>query len=327
MESLAAMYKAYGPAADVIELEKTHIAAPKTGEALVRMEMAVINPSDLGTIAGTYGAARNPPHAAGWEGCGIVEEVGEDSPLKKGMRVAITNGSPTWSQYVIAAKDGCIEVPSGVPLEQAASAVVNPMTALRLLEDSVQWKDGDWAIQNAGNSAVSICFTQLAKKRGIKTISIVRRMELESFLKDQGATVVLPEGTKLWEEIKSITGGARVPLALNSVGGSSALALARSLSIDGVHVTYGGASSEAIRFPTRELIFQGLCMRGFWRNRWQKDSAPKTIQSEYAKIMEGLKEGWLASPVDCVMPLSQIKEALFKAQSSQRMGKVLIDLR
>jgi len=325
IKSLSALYKTYGNPLDVLDLVEETIPTPGPYQTLVKMERAVINPSDLGTIAGTYGAARKPPHAAGWEGCGIVEQVGEGAPYVVGQRVAIVAGGPTWSQYVLAEKDGLIVLPNDIPVDQAAGVVVNPMTALRLMEDFVNLKPGSWVIQNAGNSAVSVCFTQLAKSRGINTISMVRRPELETFLIDQGASVVVPDNSKIWEEAKKITAGAGLVLALNSIGGASALALARALNTDGVHVTYGGASGETIRFPTRELIFQGITLKGFWRNRWQKETPADQIREEYKKLLKGFSEGWLKTPVDSVFPLTQIKEALKRANDPTRNGKVLLD--
>ena len=44
--------------------------------------------------------------------------------------------------------------------------------------DSRRLKQGDWIVQNLGNSAVGRCVIQLARGLGIRTISFVRRAEV-----------------------------------------------------------------------------------------------------------------------------------------------------
>ena len=63
--------------------------------------------------------------------------------------------------------------------------------------------------------------------------------------------------------MKQYTEGKGAKLALNSVGGRSALRLARCLCPGGVHVTFGAMDASAVRFPTRNLIFDDVRMVGF----------------------------------------------------------------
>ena len=60
-----------------------------------------------------------------------------------------------------------------------------------------------------------------------------------------------------------MTGGESVQLALNSIGGESALDQIRALGKGGTQVTFGGMSREPVRFPTRELIFKEVRLAGF----------------------------------------------------------------
>ena len=80
----------------------------------------------------------------------------------------------TWRTLAVADASQFIAVPNDIPAAYAASLVVNPCTAYRLLEDFAQLKEGDVIIQNGANSMVGLAIVQIARERGIRTINVVR---------------------------------------------------------------------------------------------------------------------------------------------------------
>ena len=80
----------------------------------------------------------------------------------------------TWRTHALAAEDAVSKVANDIPVEYAAALSVNPATAHLLLSEFVQLKAGDVVVQNAANSAVGQAVIQLAKLRGVKTVSIIR---------------------------------------------------------------------------------------------------------------------------------------------------------
>src|SRR5437016_9240729 len=52
--------------------------APAAGEAVVKMRAAPINPADLNQIEGKYPVRAELPATPGFEGAGLVAEVGEN---------------------------------------------------------------------------------------------------------------------------------------------------------------------------------------------------------------------------------------------------------
>ena len=67
-------------------------------------------------------------------------------------------------------------------------------------------------------------------------------------------------------------------MALNSVGGRSAVRLARCVRQGGVHVTFGAMDSDPVRFPTRNLIFDDVRFVGFWLDKMEISSVSRTIE-------------------------------------------------
>jgi NADPH:quinone reductase-like Zn-dependent oxidoreductase len=99
---------AYGNPAEnlrMVEVPEPH--APSAGEALVRMEYAPIDYSDLLLANGVYLLKPKLPSVIGGEGAGIVDAIGSGvTGIKVGDRVTIPFGTFTWAERVLAPADG-----------------------------------------------------------------------------------------------------------------------------------------------------------------------------------------------------------------------------
>src|SRR6202035_1448652 len=152
---------------------------PSAGEALVRMEYAPIDYSDLLLANGVYFLNPQLPSVIGGEGAGIVEAIGPGvSGVNVGDRVTIPFRTFTWAEKVLAPAQGLFVVPSSVDARTASMLNVNPTTAVLLLDGFVKLKPQDWIVLNAANSQVARCLIAIAKSRDLKVIGIVRRSEL-----------------------------------------------------------------------------------------------------------------------------------------------------
>ena len=139
------------------------------------------------------------PVMAGGEGVGIVREVGAGvTHLKAGDRVLLLfAGRGNWRTSLITKAAKLFALPPGVDPLQLAMLTVNPPTALLMLQDFATLKSGDWVIQNAANSGVGHSVIALARRRGLRSINVVRRAELAGELQTLGADSVLVDGPDL----------------------------------------------------------------------------------------------------------------------------------
>lgn len=317
------MYASHGEAAKVLELRERPLSPPGNGEVRIRLVAAVIHPSDLGMIGGVYGKLPPLPAVAGREGVAEVVALGAGvQNLTVGERVRFPESLGTWQTQANVAAADLWRVPAGLPDEAAAQAWINPPTAWRLLRDA-HLTAGQWVVQNAANSAVGVCVIQMARHLGLKTLNIVRRAELVGPLKALGADVVVTEDSGYEKKVGELTGSGEVLLALNSVGGESAIRLVRALSNGGTHITFGGASFEAVRFPTRNLIFHDICMKGFWLDRWYRTQSKERVQIMLDRVYPLLRDGTVKLPVAGKFRLQDYSQALETA-AQPRLGKVLL---
>ena len=210
-----------------------------------------------------------------------------------------------------------------MPFEQLAVSVLNPMTAWRLLNDFEYLNAGDVIVQNAGNSAVGQSVIQFARKMGVKCISLVRNLDSVEPLKTLGSTEVWLDDDEVPERAKVFTEEKGCKLALNSVGGRSALRLARCLCPGGVHVTFGAMDTDPVRFPTRNLIFDDVRMVGFWLDRWRRKQSPAGFAPMLEQVLQPLAMTELTHSIDQVFNLEDFQGALARNKES-RLGKVLL---
>ena len=180
----------------------------------------------------------------------------------------------SWRQACAVKAEKLVVAPREIEPIQAAMLKVNPITAWRMLHDFVPLQRGDWFIQNAANSAAGRAAIQIGHELGLKSINLVRREELIDELRSEGADVVLVDNETVRDRVAEVTGGAPIRLALNCVGGESAVRMAKVLAPDSTVVTYGAMSLQAMKIPNGLLIFKNLNFRGMWVNKWYDGATP-----------------------------------------------------
>ena len=226
------VFSRFGEPRDVLALH-THSISPSLPPraVLLRALAAPVNPADVNTIQGTYGArpaftqllgTAEPAAVPGNEGCFEVVGVGEAvEKLKRGdWVVPAGTGFGTFRTHVLvedAEADGGVVVRverEGVTPAQVATVSVNPCSAFRMLRDYVDLVElsvqsfargermagGAWFVQNGANSGVGRAAIQLGRLWGLRSINVVRERAtaeetegLKRELMGLGATVVVTE--------------------------------------------------------------------------------------------------------------------------------------
>jgi len=312
---------AYGdPAQNLKMVEISEPGTPSAGEALVRMEYAPIAYSDLLLANGVYLLKPNLPCVIGGEGAGIVETIGSGvASVKIGDRVTIPFRTFTWSEKVLAPAQGLFVVPPTIDARTASMLNINPTTAVLLLNEFVKLKPGEWIVINAANSHIARCLIAIAKSRDLNIAGIVRRPELIPEIETLGADFVGVESPELSQQIQVATGGMRIFLGLDAVGGQATATLASVLSPGAHLVIFAWLSGLPIHVPQGDLIVKRLNVHGFWM--YYDEYFPK-IRAALTEVTKVVASGKLTLPITATYKLSQIKEAIEHAKLG---GKVLLN--
>ena len=212
-----AQYKFRGPIPqDAIEVVEFELAPPDTGEVLIEVLAAPINPSDLGLLFGpadmqsatSGGSADRPvvtapipsglmksvtarldqPMPVGNEGAGIVVDAGASDAAQAliGKTVAVIGGA-MYSQYRVAPAAMCLPLPDGTTPAEGASCFVNPLTALGMVE-TMRLEGHSALVHTAAASNLGQMLNKICLADDVALVNIVRRPEQEDILRSIGAT-------------------------------------------------------------------------------------------------------------------------------------------
>ena len=288
------------------------------------MRAAPINPADLNQIEGKYPIRSELPATPGFEGSGVVMELGENvENISIGAHVILPHNFGTWREAGAVKAADLVVVPNEIDFAQAAMLKINPLTAWRLLHGYVQLERGDWLIQNAANSAAGRAVIQISRKLGYKTVNVVRREELIEDLRRRRRRRRAGRWGKLREQVAEATGRAPIRLGLNAVGGESALRLANTLAPSATIVTYGAMSLQPLRIPNGLLIFKDLRFRGIWINQWYDRATPDERMGAFRALFDMAKDGLLNTKIEKTYPLSEVTAAVAHAAQGKRSGKII----
>jgi mitochondrial enoyl-[acyl-carrier protein] reductase / trans-2-enoyl-CoA reductase len=317
----ALRFHEFGKPLEVLRLDALEFPELREGEVRLKMLAAPVNPADLNLIEGTYGIKPPLPTVPGIEGCGeIVESASPD--FSPGERAIILRRAGSWASHVQIEAGHLFKLPPGLDPQQAAMLKVNPATAWQLLTGFGQPEPGSWVVQNAANSAVGRCVIALAKSLDLRTMNLVRRPELVEELLALGADEVMVDedaAVEAWKKHEP-----RPVLALNCVGGESALRLMNLLAPHGTHVTYGAMARRPLTIPNGLLIFKDLRFRGLWITKWIENAPREEVMEVYTRLAGMVRDGEISMPVDRGFPLADFADAIGAVSEPGRKGKILL---
>src|SRR2546423_7414687 len=309
-------FNEFGNPVDVLRVEDVPQPEPGANQVLVRLRARSINPSDLLTVRGLYGALPTLPATPGLEGMGEVAAVGADvKHLKVGQRVIPLGVPGTWQEYIVADSNQLIPVPDAISDQMAAQFVVNPLTAWVMTVEELSLRPGEWLLQTAAGSTLGRVVLQIAALRGFKTINVVRRREQVEELKALGADeVICTADEDLVARVREITGRDGMTKAIDAVGGQTGAAVVRALGRGGLLLVYGLLSMEPMEVDGGRMIFTGTTIRGFWLSEWLRTAAPQRRQAVTSELLRLMATQEIAPPLQAEYTPAQVLAAVEQAE-------------
>jgi NADPH:quinone reductase-like Zn-dependent oxidoreductase len=301
------------------------VPTPGPGQALIKIHLAAVNPSDIHFIKGEYGQPRIAGVPAGFEAVGEV--VAGETPLI-GQRVSFfATASGTWAQFGLTDASNLVPCRPDLADVDAAGQLVNPLTAIAMF-DIVKESDADSFIVNAAGSQLGKLLIALGRDHGVKPIAIVRRAEQVAALKDLGAAEVIvssaPDALAVAEAaIKAL----KPRILLDAVGDQFTADVFFAMPNNARWVNYGKLSTDAPALTQLgQLIFQGKQIEGFWLTRWMKQVDPARIPQAFMEIQERFVSKTWTTDVAGIVPLSDAMKILPEVLAKPD-GKAFIDPR
>ncbi|MDP9038058.1 MAG: quinone oxidoreductase, partial [Acidobacteriota bacterium] len=231
------------------------VAGP--GQALIRVEACGVNFIDIYFREGRYPAKL--PFVPGQEAAGTVLALGEGaSGVKVGDRVAWCGVQGTYAELAIAPADRLVPVPQGLTSVQAATGMLQGMTAQYLSHSTYAIQSGDEVLVHAGAGGTGLLLIQMAKALGARVFTTVSTEEKAELARGAGADeVILYTREDFVARVRELTGGRGLPVVYDSVGKTTFEGSLGCLRARGVCVLFGGASGGVPPFDLIRLSTMG----------------------------------------------------------------------
>jgi NADPH2:quinone reductase len=200
-----------------------------------------------------------PPFILGQEASGVVSEVGSEvKDFKVGERVAYTGITGAYAEFEAVPADRLVRVPAGISDQQAASAMLQGMTAHYLTHSTYPIKKGETALVHAAAGGVGLLLVQMSKNAGARVIATVSTEEKAKLAREAGADEVIFYTKQDFEvETKRLTDGEGVHVIYDGVGKTTFDQDLNVLRPRGYLALFGASSGPVPLFDLNKLAQKG----------------------------------------------------------------------
>jgi NADPH2:quinone reductase len=306
-----------------MELVDIPVPQPKPSEAVVKLAASGVNFIDVYFREGRYKSAL--PLILGQEGAGTVAAIGVDvKSLKVGDRVAWTAVHGSYAEYAAVPADRLVPIPQGVTDQQAASVMLQGMTAHYLSHDTIPLKPGQTALIHAAAGGVGLLLVQMAHNIGARVLATVSTEEKAKLARGAGADeVILYTQSDFETETKRLTAGKGVDVVYDSVGKTTFEKGLNVLHPRGMMVLFGGSSGAVPPFDLITLSQKGslYVTRPTLANYI---ATREELVARSAAVFAMVAAGKLKLRVEHTYPLAEVQRAHRDLEGRRTTGKLLL---
>ncbi len=336
----AIVYETYGTPS-VLKCAEIERPSPRTGQVLLRVRAAGVNPLDAGELKGVpriFRAAfglRKPqaahPGRPGVDVAGTVEAVGAgvtqftpgdevfgvcvNNPLQTGLRVWI-HDEGAFAEYACVSAQALTFKPKNITFEQAASAPIAALTALQGLRDKGHIEAGKKVLIHGAGGGVGTFAVQIAKALGAEVTAVTSTANL-GLVRALGADYAID-----YTQADFTAGAQRYDIILDCHATHPLSACRRVLNPDGIYAIAGGpVEGNPIVIVARMLE---LLMLSRFTARKTVTFLARPLQKDLVTLRDWMALGRLKPVVDRCFPLTEAPAALRYLCDGHPAGKVVI---
>jgi NADPH:quinone reductase-like Zn-dependent oxidoreductase len=308
----AAVFNRYG-GNEVVGVSDIPVPVPGTGDVLVKVHAASVNPVDWKVRDGQARIFTGSkfPKVLGCECAGEVVETGvRTTKFRKGERVVMHTSVKrlgAFAEFACAAAKRVYPIGEGITFEQAACLPIAGLTALQSLRDHGKIAAGRKVLVNGAAGGVGHFAVQIAKVFGAEVTAVASGRNAD-FVKGLGADKVID-----YTKEDFTRGSEHYDLIFDAVSMSSFSACRKVLTPKGIYVN---------TLPNATLVIQLLT--GFLPGRKQRSMWVRPSAADIDWMMEHIKAGKVRVVIEQVYPLDRIKDALASNEAGRTRGKIVV---
>lgn len=311
---------------EVLELREVASPIMGDGDILVSPEAAGVNFIDTYQREGIYDM--DLPYTPGLEGAGVVEAIGANvQGISPGDTVAWCGSLGSYAEQIAISATKTVLVPEGVSALQAASVMLQGLTAHYLTTSVFEVKPGTTALVHAAAGGVGLLLCQMISQRGGTVLATVSTAEKEIAARNAGAAHVIRYDTEdVPAAVHKILGGTGVQVVYDGVGASTFQGSLDSLAPRGTLALFGQASGPVQVFDPQILNQKGslILTRPSLGHFTQ---TPEELRWRALEVFASVASGQLKLAISGTYPLAEARTAHEDLQARKTSGKLLLALK
>lgn len=310
---------------EVLVTETVADPAPAAGQVLVDVEVAGVVYGDVIVRSGRYPLPL--PWTPGLEVGGRVRAVGPgvDESLVGATVVATTAGQAGgYAQRAVAPAAFTFPVPDGLDLD-AAVAVFQAGAVARGLLTAMRSHAEDTVLVTAAAGRIGSLLVRAAKATGATVIGAASAAKLAA-VTEFGADHAVDYGAEDWvERVRALTGGRGVTLALDAVGGDTAVSALAALADGAGRIgLYGFASGDWPPLDVETIARRGLTVSGPLGILFRTPDAAQRADAEHA--LAAAARGELTPRIHARFPLDDAAAAHRELEARGSVGAIVLTI-
>lgn len=310
---------------DVLSVADLADQRPGPGEIAVRVAVAGVNFIDVYQRSGVYRDAL--PFVAGVEGAGTVAALGPGvTGLTVGERVGWVNQPGSYAERIVLPAARAVRLPATVSDRQAASVLLQGMTAHYLTHDVHRVRPGDTVLVHAAAGGTGLLLTSLATALGGRVIGTVSTAAKEAAARAAGAAEVIRyRDTDVATAVRELTGGAGVDVVYDGIGGPTFEASLASVRPRGMLAVFGQAGGPVPPLDVQRLNAAGSIFLTR-PNLAHYIGDPAELARRAGAVLDHVQAGTLAANHGGDYPLDRAGDAHADLEAGRTTGKLLLEL-
>jgi NADPH:quinone reductase-like Zn-dependent oxidoreductase len=312
-----------------LTIEDVPLRELRKGEVKLRVQAVGLNRAESMFYHGIYLEDPKLPSGLGYEGAGVIEEVGPGVDRDWIGKAVATIPGFSMTEYgmlgeeVIAPAAALGEYPPNLTPVEASAIWMQYLTTYGALVEFGHVTAGDFVLVLAASSSVGLAAIQIVKDAGAVAIAGTRTSKKRDQLLELGADhVIATEEENIVLRVHDITGGKGVRVTLDPVGGPFVEQLTKTAAVGGIIFEYGALSLQPTPYPLLRALTKGLTFRGY--TLWEITRNPTLLEVAKEYIYERLEDGRFVPKIAKTFPLAQVVDAYTYLESNQQVGKVVI---
>jgi NADPH2:quinone reductase len=296
---------------EVLQYGDLPAPTPKTGEIVVKVAAAALNPIDVYIRAGTINVPLPKPFITGTDVAGTVSALGPQAKRYKvgdrvwGSNQGLMGRQGSCAEFVCSSEEWFYPTPAGVADEEAAAVALVGITAHLGLFRCARLQPGENVFVNGGTGGVGAMVVQMAKAIGCRVITTVGSAEKAVLCKSWGVDRVLNYKTDdIAQGIKDFGQGRGVGVWYETQREPDFARMIELMAKRGRMIVMAGRQAQPT-FPVGAFYTKDLSLHGFA----MFNASPAEQRACADDINRWLAEKKLRAPIGRTFPLAETAAA------------------